>query len=1224
MAPQLLLTYSLLITSEQDGNSLMNNHLSIEIPKPVSTKTTDSTYVRAQLAGAPALLNFPTHLARSPLQNYRERRLALSFSSALAAELNELCRTEDVTLHTLLLTAWHLLLSRYSGQSDVVIATPRLVRVNVSSDETFSQLLRKVKENCLRAYEKDEMPLETLIQELGVEPSLSYRPISQVTFELNHLPRIQPECIAEFPEYDLRLSLRSSQDSISGELIYDGNLFDEPLMTQLTGHLETLLKSIVADPEQPGLSLPLLNDQERQQSLVTWNDTRQDYNCEKYAHELFQEQVTRTPDAIAVEFLDQQLTYRELHERSNKLAHYLVRLGVKAETMVGLRVERSTEMVVAILGILKAGACYVPLDVNYPAERIAYMLQDAGIAILLTQQRFKDQSAGNGVGILCLDAEWELVNAESSESPAVELSPENLAYAIYTSGSTGRPKGVLLRHRGLSNLAQAQALGFGMSAENRVLQFASVSFDASVSEIFKTLLVGGCLCLEPQERLLAGPDLARSLRDRRIDTVTLPPSALATLRPEDLPGLKKIIVAGEPCSAELYSRWASGRRFFNAYGPTEVTVCATIGECNDPDRSPPIGRPIGNMEVYLLDSRLEPVPIGVTGELYVGGEGLARGYHNRPELTAERFIPHAYSTSAGARLYRTGDLARYLNDGRIEFLGRSDEQVKVRGFRVEPGEVESVLHHHPAVSDCLVMAVKTTGGEVRLAAYAIADSEPVNGDELKYYLRQRVPEYMVPAACFVLKRFPLTPNGKIDRNALPSPFETRSERADDYIVPTDPVERLLVEVAAEVLNIEKLGAHDNFFDVGGDSLRAAMFLNRLQEILGEVVYVVALFDAPTMAGLAVYLKKHYRSALLRVLEDDGWQDDESRIDEADSRNIAELRQAIRPIAPATFQPRVKNPRAVFILSPPRSGSTLLRVMLAGNPDLFAPPELQLLNCNSLPERLEVFSGRDSFWLEGTVRALMDIHDCDAQQATQIMRQCEDEGLTVQEFYLRMQQWVAPRILVDKTPSYTLDLQTLRRAEDYFDGALYVHLLRHPMGMIKSFTNAKLEQIFRFEHVLTAPVLAESIWNISHENILEFLSDVPAERQQQVRFEQLVSEPESVMRQICEFLGVPMHPDMLTPQKNKENKMTDGIHGLSRMLGDIKFHQHDKIDPRSADRWKAGAKPAEKLGTPTRELAAALGYEVPQAAENGHDMGTTLSEIVARPRRNRQMESVALI
>lgn len=1178
----------------------MNDYLCIELQQPPSE--TDSSYMRAQLAGAPALLNFPTDLSRPPLQNFRERRLALTFPTTA---LDALCREQDVTLHTLLLTAWYVLLSRYSGQSDVVIATRianqnAFVRVNASSEETFSQLLSKVEESFLST----DVPFETLIQELGVELSLSYRPISQVMFELDADAQ---QCIADFPEYDLRLSLSSS---FKGELIYDGNLFDESSMNRLARHFETLLKGI--DPEQRATSLPLLDDEERHRILFTWNETRKDYSCEKFAHELFHEQVTRTPDALAVEFLDQQLTYKELHERSNKLAHYLIRLGVKAETMVGLRVERSTEMVVAILAILKAGGCYVPLDVNYPADRIDYMLQDAGITILLTQQRFK----ANNVRTLCLDSEWELVDAESCESPAVELSPENLAYAIYTSGSTGRPKGVLLRHRGLSNLAQAQAEGFGMSAGNRVLQFASVSFDASVSEIFKTLLVGGCLCLEPQERLLAGPDLARSLRDRNIDTVTLPPSALATLRPEDLPALKKIIVAGEACSAELYSRWSNGRRFFNAYGPTEVTVCATIGECEDAVRTPPIGRPIGNMEVYLLDQKLQSVPIGVTGELYVGGIGLARGYHHRPDLTAERFIPHPYATSAGARLYRTGDLARYLDDGCIEFQGRADEQVKVRGFRVEPGEIETVLRQHPTVNDCLALAAKSPDGEVRLAAYAIAES--VTGDQLKDYLRQRLPEYMVPSVCFVLKRFPLTPNGKIDRQALPSPFEISLR---DYTAPSDQVERLLVDVAAEILKVDQLGVHDNFFEVGGDSLRAAMFLNRLQEILGEVVYVVALFDAPMMSALARYLKKHYRGALLRILDDDGWQNDENEIDEADSRSIAELRKAIRPLAPMASMPRTKNPRAIFILSPPRSGSTLLRVMLAGNPSLFAPPELQLLNCNTLQERLKIFSGRDSFWLEGTIRALMDIHGCDADQATQIMKQCEAEDLTVAEFYLRMQQSVAPRILVDKTPSYTLDLETLRRAERYFDDALYLHLLRHPMGMIKSFTNAKLEQIFRFEHVLTAPVLAESIWNISHENILEFLSDVPAERQQQVRFEQLVNEPESVMRQICDFIGVPLHPAMLEPQQNKAKKMTDGIHGLSRMLGDIKFHQHEKIDPRSADRWKASSRPAEKLGNPTRELASKLGYDIPRndPAENDNAHGTTLSEIVARPRRNRQIE-----
>ena len=936
--------------------------------------------------------------------------------------------------------------------------------------------------------------------------------------------------------------------------------------------------------------------------------TQRQHRLEECAHDLFTAQARLTPAAVAVEFKDQRLSYRELDERSNQLAHYLQALNVGPETLVGLCVERSPEMMVGMLGVLKAGGAYVPLDPAYPHDRLAFMLNDAGIEVLLTQQHLVGRLPECDVKLVKLDADWESISRETTQTLDSGVTTENLAYVIYTSGSTGTPKGVLVQHRGLGNLAHAQARAFRMNAESRVLQFASISFDASVSEIFKTLLTGATLCLAPQDALMAGPDLTRTLRDAAITTVTLPPTALATLSSESLPALQTIVVAGEACTAQTLARWAKGRHLINAYGPTEVTVCATIAEQLDLDRIT-IGRPMNNMQVYLLDPHLEPVPAGVPGELYVGGVGLARGYHCRPDLTAERFIPHPFSTQPGERLYRTGDLARYLDDGQIEFLGRMDHQVKIKGFRVELGEIEAVLLAQTAVKECVVLAREDRPGEKRLVAYVtrVPNETAVTDDELKGHLKERLPEYMVPTAFVTLETLPLTPNGKVDRQALPAPEFSRSTRT--YAEPGSELESLLARLWCEVLGVDGVGAEDSFFELGGDSIKAAILLNRLQEVLGEVVYVVALFDAPTLRGLAEYLNAHYAEAVSKLFGKRTQQMAENKGGKVSEAKVEELRRAIRPMPPSITLRSVKNPRAIFILSPPRSGSTLLRVMLGGHPALFAPPELQLLNTNSLQERLKVFSGRDGFWLEGTVRALMEIHSCSAEQAQALMTDAEDRDLSTADFYLQLQQTISPRLLVDKTPSYALDIAVLRRAEEYFEDPLYVHLLRHPCGMIRSFEAAKLEQIFRYGQGFKSRELAELIWVVSHENIREFLKGVPRERQRQVRFEALVKEPARVLSELCEFVGVELEPRMLEVRAG--GRMTDGIHGLSRMLGDIKFESHKRIDADVAERWKQEWAAEDELGEVTCRLAHSLGYMKTANGNNGSD--SSIQPITRRTR-----------
>ncbi|MGH8566236.1 MAG: amino acid adenylation domain-containing protein [Gammaproteobacteria bacterium] len=613
--------------------------------------------------------------------------------------------------------------------------------------------------------------------------------------------------------------------------------------------LEGLVEALERAPTRAVRSLDVLPEAERRQVLVEWNATEAEYPKEWCIHQLFEAQVERTPEAVAVVFEDEWLTYRALNARANQLAHHLQGLGVGPEVLVGVCAERSLGLIVGLLGVLKAGGAYVPLDPSYPPERLAFMLEDAQVAVLLIQAHLEATLPKTRAQVLCLDREWETIAKEPQGNPPSRVIPENLAYVIYTSGSTGRPKGTLLPHRGLCNVSEAQVRTFGLGPGDRVLQFASLSFDASTFEIVMALRGGATLCLGRRESLLPGPALIRLLQDMAITLVTLPPSALAPLPTEELSGLRIITVAGEACSAELAARWAEAHRFFNLYGPTEGTIWATTEEYLSDGRTLPIGRPLINTQVYLLDPHLQPVPIGVPGELYIGGAGLARGYLHRPELTPERFIPHPFSEAPGARLYRTGDLVRYLPEGHLEFLGRLDHQVKVRGFRIELGEIEACLGGHPGIREVVVLAREDHPGEKRLVAYVVAQEEPAPSvSELRGFLKERLPEYMVPSAFVGLEALPLTPNGKVDRKALPAP-EGRGV-AEGYVPPCTPTEELLAGIWTEVLRQERVGRHDNFFELGGDSILCIQVIARAQQA-GLRLTPKQLFQYQSVAELAV-------------------------------------------------------------------------------------------------------------------------------------------------------------------------------------------------------------------------------------------------------------------------------------------------------------------------------------------------------------------------------------
>ena len=853
-------------------------------------------YWKRQLKGSSSQLNLDFDYERPATSTQRAASETFTIAPDALSSLEELSRQENVTLFMTLLAAYYVLLYRYTGQEDINLGSPIVGRSRVETEEligffinslvlrgdlsgnpSFRELLQRVREMVLDAQSNQDVPFEKIVEALQPERSLVQTPLFQSVFRIENmqsgggfeLPGLTINTVSvesKTTEFDLIFSTLKHDDRMTGTVIYSADLFNAATIRRLTNHFQTLLEGIIEDPQQSiselltrvealqpdAVDAPVLSEAERRQALIEWNDTRTESWPELCFHQLFEAQVERTPDALAAIFEDEELTYRELNARANQLAHYLRNLGVGPEVCVGLCVERSLRMLVGLLGIMKAGGAYLPLDPSYPLERLSFMLEDAQTPILLTEQHMLETLPVSWAQVICLDEDWEMIADESEENVTSGVGLGNMAYVIYTSGSTGKPKGVMVQHSGLRNLAEAQVRAFAEPAGGRVLQLASLSFDASIFEIVMGLRAGAAVCLGARESLLPGPSLLRVLREREITNLTIPPSILSSLPDSELPALKTIIVAGEACGAENVARWSKGRRFFNAYGPTETTVWATLALCADPTRRPPIGRPIINTQVYLLDSQLQPVPVGVAGEMYLGGDSLARGYLNRQDLTAERFVPDALSGTGGARLYRTGDLARYLPDGQIEFLGRVDHQVKLRGLRIELGEIESLLAEHAELRESVVLLHDNEAGEGRLVAYIVPRHEAPSHGELRDFLSDRLPEYMIPTVFIALDELPLTPNGKIDHRALPSPDTVKAESETVFVAPRNRVEEILAGSWSQVLDVERVGIDDNFFVLGGDSIRSVQVLSKAQE-RGLEVTLQQLFKYQTIRKLAEHL-----------------------------------------------------------------------------------------------------------------------------------------------------------------------------------------------------------------------------------------------------------------------------------------------------------------------------------------------------------------------------------
>ncbi|MFN7945820.1 MAG: amino acid adenylation domain-containing protein [Blastocatellia bacterium] len=862
-------------------------------------------YWRQQLSGAPAIIELPTDRPRPAIQTYRGATHTFELSPQLSAQLNALSRREGVTLFMTLLAAFQTLLSRYAGQDDISIGTPiagrnrqelegligffintLVMRTDLSGNPTFRELLKRVRATTLGAYAHQELPFEMVVDALQPERNLSHTPLFQVMFVLQNMPRSAQqlsgltvtalEADSATAKFDLTLTMNESGNVLLGAFEYNTDLFDAATIERMTGHFINLLSGIIATPDAAVMKLALLTAPELQQLLIEWNDTAADFPADQCAHQLFEEQAARTPENIAVSFAGQTLTYRELNERANQLAHYLQRLGVGPETLVGLCIERSLEMVIGLLGILKAGGAYVPLDPHYPADRLAFMLADSQVRIVLTQSHLKSAISNlqSEIELLCLDTDWPRIEQESAANVVSEVRPHHLAYVIYTSGSTGRPKGALIEHRGLVNYLTWCLRAYPVSEGAGAPVHSSLSFDLTITGLYAPLLSGRRVDLAGED---TGVESLSALLHQQsgYSLIKITPAHLELLgqqiAPEAAAGVtKSFIIGGEQLLPEHIAFWqrhAPETKLINEYGPTETVVgcCVYTARGDEKDRAVPIGRPIINTQLYILDKYQQPVPIGVPGELYIGGAGVGRGYLNRPELTAEKFIAWSVvsgqwsvvsdkdngqrTTDNGQRLYRTGDLARFLPDGNIQFLGRMDEQVKIRGFRIEPGEIEAVLASHPAVREVTVLAREDQPGHKRLVAYLSARQSSVPVAELRQYLKERLPEYMIPAAFVWLESLPLTTNGKVDRRALPAPESDRPELETAFVAPRTEAEKKLAEIWQQILGVQQVGIHDNFFDLGGDSILSIQVIARARQADLNLT-PRQFFQHPTIAGLA--------------------------------------------------------------------------------------------------------------------------------------------------------------------------------------------------------------------------------------------------------------------------------------------------------------------------------------------------------------------------------------
>ncbi|MGZ3238428.1 MAG: non-ribosomal peptide synthetase, partial [Burkholderiaceae bacterium] len=848
-------------------------------------------YWKLQLDGVTPL-ELPVDKIRPATLTYSGNSIPLQLDAELTAQLKTLSKEHGVTLYMTLLTAFGVLLHKYSGQDDICVGTPianrtmmetknlmgffvntLALRANYGGDPIFSNLLQDIRTLTVDAYAHQDLPFEKVVDLVQKERDLTTSPLFQVMFVLQDIDpnslslsgvKVRKNTIAsKTSKFDITLELVEGEEGLTGHLEYKTDLFNEATIHRLSSHFKHLLTEIVSAPSESLSNLSLLDADERHQLLDVFNDTAVDYPKNLTLHQLFEAQVARTPNHTALVFEDTALTYAELNAKANQLAHHLRSIGVGPDVQVGICVERSIEMVIGLYGILKAGGAYVPFDPDYPKDRLAFMLADCNPPVLLTQQRLLESLPASDTKTFCLDTQWPEITGHATSNPENHTVARNLAYVIFTSGSTGRPKGVGVEHAGIVNRLQWMQQAYQLTATDRVLQKTPFSFDVSVWEFFWPLLYGSTLVVAKPGGHQDAQYLAELIHAQAITTLHFVPPMLevflSTADTKLCSSLRQVICSGQALPIELQRRFFAQLRnveLHNLYGPTEASVDVTYWQCqeNTDLHCVPIGKPIANIQIHILDTHGNPMPIGVAGELHIAGVGLARGYLNRPDLTAEKFIPNPFSSEPGARMYRSGDLARYLPDGNIEYLGRIDDQVKIRGFRIELGEIEAALAALPAVRDVVVMAREDVPGDKRLVAYIVPEQGAIDTDALRNHLAESMPSYMIPSAFISIDTLPLSVNGKVDKKRLPKPY-IGSLVNTEYVAPRNAVEEGLAAIWCELLNVDRIGINHNFFDLGGHSLLAMRMVAKVRDRWQIDFPIKRAFEAQELHALAALIEQ---------------------------------------------------------------------------------------------------------------------------------------------------------------------------------------------------------------------------------------------------------------------------------------------------------------------------------------------------------------------------------
>ncbi len=847
----------------------------------------DLVYWRDRLAAPLPQLDLPVQKQRPPVQTFEGASVHFSIDELLTRHLKKLSRENFASLYISLLACFVILLYRYSGQEDILVGTPvanrsrrelesligyfvntLVLRSHLDGALSFVELLSRLRDDVYKALDHQAMPFERLVAELQPDRDPGRSPITQVMFVLHNTPRttadipgLSVESIrlaSEVAKFDLTMVVSENRNGLECTLQYNTDLFEEETIGRMAGHFQTLLKGVVTDPDASIQSFPLLTEAEREMMLVEWNDTVTRYPKDICIHELFEKLVDETPEAIAVVFQDEKVSYRELNRRANRLACELRKFGIGPERTVGICTRRSVEMIVGLLAILKADGAYVPIDPDYPPHRMAYMMQDSGVHIVLKQRGAADDLPDGPWKKLILDSGPEAYAENDSQNAVPRATSRSLAYIIYTSGSTGEPKGVCIEHQGVVQLVR-ENVHSSFGPEDAMLLISPLSFDSSELQIWGPLLGGGRVVVAPPEQPTIA-ELGACIRNFGVTKLNMSPGLFNLLVDEqlhDLRGVHQLLIGGDvlsPTHIQTVLDALPDTLMTNVYGPTECSISATCHHMSTGYRvgsSVSIGRPISNARAYVLDSDMNPVPIGVAGELVLGGDGVGRGYQNRAELTAERFLPDPFSGRKGARMYRTGDRCRWLENGTLEFMGRFDDQLKIRGFRIEPGEIRTVMERHDNVKECIVLGRTDAPGVTQLVAYVILETEKeTNAQDLRAYVRKRLPEYMTPSTVVFLNEFPIRPNGKVDRKALPVPDPTRTESDPESTSPQTATETKLIEIWQTLLNVKQVGILDNFFELGGDSLQGMRLMARVHDAFRFEMPLRALFDEPTVKGFA--------------------------------------------------------------------------------------------------------------------------------------------------------------------------------------------------------------------------------------------------------------------------------------------------------------------------------------------------------------------------------------